>query len=61
MNAIKDTLDRIEARIPEGPIRLPPSKPPTEDRTTPGPLNLYAHSILGESVTEIVRTSLDSR
>jgi hypothetical protein len=61
---IKDALERIEARIPEGPLRLPTARPPHEP--DPGynlarPLNLYASSVLGESVTDIVRTSFDSR
>ncbi|KAF2792294.1 hypothetical protein K505DRAFT_55334 [Melanomma pulvis-pyrius CBS 109.77] len=61
---IKDTLERIEARIPAGPLRLPPSKPPQEPDSVldlPRPLNLYSSSILGESVTSFVRTSLDSQ
>lgn len=61
---IKDTLERIEARIPAGPLRLPPSKPPQEPDSVldlPRPLNLYSSSVLGESVTSFVRTSLDSR
>lgn len=61
---IKDTLERIEARIPEGSLRLPPAKPPQEEDPAydlARPLNLYASSVLGESVTDFVRTSLDSR
>ncbi|OCK83249.1 hypothetical protein K432DRAFT_441019 [Lepidopterella palustris CBS 459.81] len=61
MSHIKDYLERIESRIPEGPIRLPPPKPPNEHHDLAQPLNLYASSVLGESVTDIVRTSLDSQ
>ncbi|KAF2728589.1 hypothetical protein EJ04DRAFT_569409 [Polyplosphaeria fusca] len=64
VGTIRDALERIESRIPAGPLTLPPSKPPHDD-THPvelaRPLNLYASSVLGESVTDIVRTSLDSR
>ena len=61
---LKDILERIESRIPAGAIRLPPSRPPNDPDPPfemPRPLNLYASSVLGESVTDIVRTSLDSR
>lgn len=61
MGHLKDTLERIESRIPDGPIRLLPPRPPNEDHELARPLNLYSSSILGESVTDIVRTSLDSR
>jgi len=72
METIKDTLQRIEARIPEGRINLPPPKPPKisrsgadlrsgYDHTDVRPLPLYSRSLFGESVDDIVRTSLDSR
>ena len=55
MGHLKDTLERIESRIPEGPIRLLPPRPPNEDHELARRLNLYSSSILGESVTDIVR------
>ncbi|KAF2200500.1 hypothetical protein GQ43DRAFT_472654 [Delitschia confertaspora ATCC 74209] len=64
VSSIKDTLERIEARIPEGPLRLPaPRAPqePDEGQDLPRRLNLYSESLFGESVTNIVQTSLDSR
>ncbi|KAF2190747.1 hypothetical protein K469DRAFT_697977 [Zopfia rhizophila CBS 207.26] len=61
VSSLKDILERIESRIPEGPLRLPPSKEPDYDADLARPLNLYSRSVLGESVTDIARTSLDSR
>ncbi|KAF2762194.1 hypothetical protein EJ05DRAFT_497057 [Pseudovirgaria hyperparasitica] len=63
VSSMKETLNRIEARIPQGPLRLPVARPPEEPEhdSLARPLNLYASSVLGESVTDIVRTSLDSR
>lgn len=61
VTAIKDTLDRIESRIPAGRVNLPPPKPPNDEESAlPRPVNLYASSVMGESVVDIVRTSLDS-
>ncbi|KAF2116661.1 hypothetical protein BDV96DRAFT_32058 [Lophiotrema nucula] len=60
---IKDMLERLESRIPAGTLRLPPAKPPQDPELADlaRPLNLYSSSLFGESVTDIVRTSLDSR
>ncbi|KAF2497979.1 hypothetical protein BU16DRAFT_330958 [Lophium mytilinum] len=58
---LKDVLERIESRIPQGPLRLPPARPPVEDYDLARPLRMYSTSVLGESATDIVRTSMDSR
>jgi hypothetical protein len=67
VNQIKDMLERIESRIPEGPLRLPPAKAPVEydiasDMASLGlPLNLYPDSVLSEDPPDSFRTSLESR
>lgn len=62
MESVKMILERIEARIPDGTIRLPPPKPP-DDVLEPvvRPLKLYSASITGESISDIVRNSFESR
>lgn len=64
VGSIKEALGRIESRIPDGPLQLPRARPPQELDPAPElarPLNLYASSVLGESVTDITRASFDSR